>query len=296
MRPIARRLSLALALGVTAGSTLGGCSAPPLATRNGSCALVTQPTFSCAAAGSSPDGGATNPEALGLVGYACTGAARPDDHPSYREGVPLGMVCADRGTDDNGARAYCCSSAETSCAFNPVAICDDAPAGYRCHGSNRPEAFNAALTCGNGVRSGDLIDYCCSGTPSAPGCLQSDGIGCSPRLMGWTCQGQSMPKGEQLGPNKSRADYYYLLCPVATPAANPAYNNYCCFTPALVPEGGSCVQDAVVHGCQPGRFGFACYGRDTPEDDFPPMRCPEPGKRGVSAEGYPATLYCCDFQ
>ena len=46
----------------------------------------------------------------------------------------------------------------------------------------------------------------------------------------------------------------------------------------------------------PGRFGFACYGFDTPEQDYLPMHCPEPGFRGTSAEGYPATLYCCDFQ
>jgi hypothetical protein len=115
-------------------------------------------------------------------------------------------------------------------------------------------------------------------------------------LLGWTCRGDNLPKGEQLGANKSRADYYYLLCPTPTRATNPAFSNYCCFSPALVPIGASCVQDTSVPGCQPGRFGFACYGRDTPAQDYPPMHCPEPGFSGISAEGYAATLYCCDFE
>ena len=279
-----------------AGMGAVGCTTP-LPARAGSCAVATQPSFACAAK-ASPDGGEPpSAAALGLVAYSCTGGARPDDDPRSLDGVPEGIVCAESGaTSDAGARGYCCSSTPTSCAFNPAATCDDGSVGFRCLGSDRPEAFNAALGCGNGVRAGDTIDYCCSGTPAAPGCIQSDGVGCSPRLIGWTCAGANRPKAEDLGASKSRADYYYLLCPVATPAANPAYNNYCCYTPALVPEGGSCVQDPVVPGCAPGRFGFACYGRDTPEDDFLPMHCPEAGKSGRSAEGYPATLYCCDFQ
>jgi len=284
-----RMLGLALAL-----AAASGC-APPLPARPGSCEVASSPSFSCGAAVSASAPGSSTDD-LGLRAYACTGGARPDEAPRYQDGVPIGMVCAERGDAGGGARGYCCSHEATSCAYNPVAVCDDGTTGFRCRGANRPEAFNGALTCGNGVRTGDLIDYCCSGTPMAPGCIQSDGVGCSPRLIGWTCMGQSMPKAEQLGASKSRADYYYLLCPVATPAANPAYNNYCCYTPALVPEGGSCVQDTGVPDCQPGRFGFACYGRETPEDDYAPMRCPEAGKRGTSAEGYPATLYCCDFE
>jgi len=26
------------------------------------------------------------------------------------------------------------------------------------------------------------------------------------------------------------------------------------------------------------------------------MHCPDPGSPGIDAEGYAATLYCCDFQ
>ena len=114
--------------------------------------------------------------------------------------------------------------------------------------------------------------------------------------MGFSCMGDNLPKAEQLGANKSRADVYYLLCATPTPAPNPAFNNYCCLTPALIPIGGSCVQDTVVPGCQSGRFGFACYGRDTPQDDYLAMHCPDPGVPGKSAEGYPAKLYCCDFE
>jgi len=66
--------------------------------------------------------------------------------------------------------------------------------------------------------------------------------------------------------------------------------------PALIPPGATCVQDTVVPGCAAGRFGFACYGPDTPDQDYAPMSCPDPGVAGNSAEGYAATLYCCDFR
>lgn len=232
-----------------------------------------------------------------FASYSCTGNARPDDDPRYVEGVPQGIVCADDGArDDAGVQGYCCTTRATSCAYNPVADCDEPTYGYQCRGANRPESLNPALSCGNGVRQDDLINYCCSGTPQMPGCLQSDSVQCSSRLMGWTCLGDNLPRGEQLGANKSRSDFYHLLCPVPTPAANPAYNNYCCYAPAPVPAGGSCVQNNSVPGCQAGRFGFACYGPETPQDDYLPMHCDEPGFAGRSAEGYPATLYCCDFQ
>src|SRR5205814_2067048 len=104
-------------------------------------------------------------------------------------------------------------------------------------------------------------------------------------LVGYTCTGtarpdqaatylEGVPRAEQLGANKSRADDFYQLCPVATPAGNPLYSNYCCYPPAPLPEGASCLQDTHVPGCAPGRFGFACYGFDTPEQDYLPMRCP----------------------
>jgi hypothetical protein len=289
MESLCRYRSLALFVCSLLGVGAGGC-ASTRAAADGGCVVDRDAEVQC-------DGpGGASAETLGLVGYICSGSARPDDPPRYIDGVPRGRVCADRGELADGARGYCCTMETTSCAYNPVAICDEPSYGYRCRGANRPESLNAALSCGQGVAQNELIDYCCSGTPQPDGCQQSDSVTCSPRLLGWTCSGKNLPKGEQLGANKSRADYYYLLCPTATPAANAAFDNYCCYTPALVPSGGSCVQHTSVPGCQPGRFGFACYGPDTPADDYLPMHCPEPGFAGKSAEGYPATLYCCDFE
>lgn len=236
------------------------------------------------------DGGASP-----LVAYACAGGARPDEAPRYVDGVPEGFVCADATTGDGGAPTWCCTPAPTTCAFNPVASCGPGFYGFECRGANRPEALNPRLACGQGVRRDALIDYCCAGAAQTPGCVQSDSVMCSTRLMGWTCMGDSLPRGEELGANRSRADSYALLCPVPTPAANAAYSNYCCLPPAPTPAGASCVQDTKVPGCTPGRFGFACYGADTPPDDYPPMRCPEPPVAGVSAQGYAARLYCCDL-
>ena len=76
--------------------------------------------------------------------------------------------------------------------------------------------------------------------------------------------------------------------------ANDSLKNYCCYMPALPPIGGTCVAHINVPGCQNGRFGFACYGPDTPEENYLPMTCDAPFK-GLSNEGYPATLYCCDY-
>jgi len=293
-----RRYGLGFLLGASLSAlVVGACTSNPAPT-NGACVVEASAAQRCDV---TVDGGPTD---IGLVGYSCTGSARPDDSPKYIEDIPQGIVCADHGTpDDGGAQEFCCTSATTPCAYNPVAICDDPSTyGFQCQGATRPESFNPAINCGNGVYEGDLINYCCSGQPLVDGCIQSDsaqapdGGPCSARLLGWTCSGDSLPKAEELGVSKSRADLYYLLCPTPTPTANPAYNYYCCYTPALVPPGGSCVQDTAVPGCQPGRFGFACYGPETPHDDYQPMHCPDPGVPGRSAEGYPATLYCCDFQ
>jgi hypothetical protein len=281
---------------VLAGSVFAAalaCTSRDEAPLPGACAADLDPEPRCGA--SVADGGTA--ASLGLAAFTCTGGARPDEAPTYVEGVPRGLVCADRALPADGdARGFCCTTEATPCAFNPVALCDPGTFGFECRGADRPDALNPALQCGQGLRSGDLIDYCCAGMLPLDGCLQSDSVVCSPRLLGWTCRGQNLPRGEELGANRSRADTYRLLCPVPTPAPNPAYNDYCCFPPAVVPEGGSCVEDTAVPGCAPGRFGFACYGPERPEADYPPMRCPDPGVPGASAEGYPATLYCCDFQ
>ena len=53
--------------------------------------------------------------------------------------------------------------------------------------------------------------------------------------------------------------------------------------------------DLSVPNCDANRFGFACYGRDTPEDDYLVMAC-DPPAQGASADGYKANLYCCDLK
>ena len=114
-------------------------------------------------------------------------------------------------------------------------------------------------------------------------------------LQGFNCPAGILPKNEDLGANESRADYFRFLCPTALPTPSGKVFQYCCYMPAPPMDGSSCVQDTTVPGCAGGRFGFACYGFDTPHDDYPPMKCADKGSPGKSAEGYPATLFCCDF-
>ena len=254
------------------------------------------------------DGG-TGAPAGDVTGFTCSGTKRPDDDPSYINLVPQGTVCADRGSVD-GEAAYCCSTEISTCAYNASLPCGDGTYGFSCQGSFRPDVLNSTIFCSQGNRSDNfrklgLVDYCCSGTRRAQECQAKNGIAeCTVpasdgtgelALDGWVCNGDMHPKQEDLGSNESRANYIYSLC--ATPIASnqEGVNWWCCFTPGLIPIGASCYEHAHVPGCAPGRFGFACYGPDTPDQVFPPITCPDPGFAGVSAEGYPATLYCCDF-
>lgn len=235
-------------------------------------------------------------DTIHLTGYSCTGTARPDDNSTYIDGVPQGLVCADQAAGAADGKAdYCCTNFITQCSYNPVAICDPGTYGYQCLGANRPEAVNPAISCNQGVREDNLINYCCSGTERAANCTQSDAIGCAAGITGWICPTGTQPTAQDMGANKSRADLFYLLCPVPTVAANPKYETYCCYTASLVPQGGTCLQDRSAPNCAPGRFGIACYGTDTPEENFPRLSCPDPGVSGVSEQGYPATVYCCDY-
>jgi len=272
--------------------TGGGCSST-LPKSNGSCAVSV--SLDCGVSG--PDGGTDLP--AGLSGYSCTGTARPDDSATYYEGVPRGAVCSDRGSNADGSRNYCCTPPTTSCAYNPVSSCTDPnSAGYQCRGSSRPDTLNPDLLCGNGVEDGQYVDYCCSHSPAPLNqtCTALKGGDCSKQLTPFSCPGTQLPRAELFGSSESRADYYRPLCSVPQQAPNPNQHYYCCYMPALIPEGGSCVQDTTVPGCAAGRFGFACYGPENPHQDYLPMQCPDPGVKGKSAEGYDATLYCCDFQ
>jgi hypothetical protein len=236
----------------------------------------------------------------GLVGYSCTDSARPDENPDYVDGVPSGMICTDEGAvAGSGAEAFCCAPS-TPCAYDPVPWGCSAPAyAYQCRGSDRPEAFDPSLFCGEGLREGSLIDYCCS--PSAPtaGCSQISGKACPKSLTGWTCHDQTVPSEVELGENQSRADFNVLVCStptVVTDTTGTDTYQYCCFTPTSLPKGGSCLGDTVVPGCPVDSFGFACTGVDTPEQDYPGIYCSGGGTAGANPQGYAATLYCCQYQ
>lgn len=280
---------------------LTACPANETTSLQGTCTVDDSITATCNTA---PDGGA--PVALGLVGYTCSGTGlRPDLVQSqYNQGVPQGIICADTtptpdGGVPSGPQNYCCTSAPTTCAFNPVAVCPQGTYDYQCQDINRPESYNPQIQCGQGVRGTEYVDYCCSGTGLSKGCMEDDTLGCPAGLVGWDCNAKIpglVPKGQDLLDNKSRADQYYLVCDVPKLSLSGKVNDFCCYPPAAVPPGGACVEDINVAGCAPGRFGFACYGPETPSDDFPPMNCPNPGVAGTSTQGYPATLYCCDFE
>jgi len=280
------------------GGLLGSCTTNS-ALQTSLCSQDPSIEANCNALG--VDGG-PNGQALGLTGYQCSGSQRPDQNATFVQGIPSGLVCANRSAGVDGGTsgtsgAYCCTSQTTTCAYNPIAICDPGTYGYECQGANRPESFNPAITCGQGVPDPGqgLIDYCCSGVGLPTGCTELDTAICPGSTVGWGCSAASgvLPKGQDLAESKSRADEYYLLC--AVPTLIGPNNIFCCYPPAQVPPGGTCVQDTTVPGCASTRFGFACYGDDRPDQDFPPMRCRDPGVPGTSYQGYPATVYCCDF-
>jgi hypothetical protein len=298
-RKMMRGGSLALAglLGAVAGLT--GCTTTPAS--NGTCTLNAALTCDTVLAGDADAGLSNVAEELKLVGYSCTGTARPDDDAKFVQGVPYGQVCADKGTAADGTFGYCCTKKDnpTTCAYNPIAICPEGY-GYQCRGSDRPEAYNPGITCGNGVREDDLINFCCHSQPRPIGCTEARGAAtCASGLTGWVCPQGNRPRGEDFGANESRADYYYFVCGVPTLAPNGRDNIYCCFTPSPVLPGGSCVYNpgimSTISTCTPGHFGFACYGRDTPDQDYLPIHCPDAPVQGTSDEGYAASLYCCDF-
>lgn len=268
----------------------GACWPDPLPL-DGACRIVPEETVDCRAKGYGDELQSAN-----LVGYACSGSLRPDHGATVSEGVPIGLLCADKGPiSDTGEEAYCCTNDTVTCAFDPAGECEPGDAAYQCWGNNRPESLNPTLLCSNGTSERGLYHYCCTGQPKPPACVESSAVGCGERLLGFRCEGDTLPRGENYGANRSRADSYYPVCSVAQVAPNERFKTYCCYMTLPEPQGGTCHRQPSVPGCEPGRFGFACYGPDTPEDNYPPIDCPDPGFSGRSAEGYEATLYCCDF-
>ena len=260
------------------------CTTPAEDAPPGACATTAAPNPPCAA---------------GLVGYSCSGSSRPDEDPQSIDGVPSGLICTDEGPAPGTANeAYCCTSAPTPCAYDPVSGCAAPTYGYQCRGADRPEAFDSALFCGEGLVEGDLIVYCCGASKPTPSCSQVSGHACPTTLTGWTCHDTSLPSEAELGDNQSRADFNLLVCSIPTIVTGSGGTTwgYCCFTPTSLPAGGSCLEDTTVAGCPPDSFGFACTGVDTPAEDFAGLTCAGTGTSGTSPQGYPATLYCCDYQ
>jgi hypothetical protein len=229
-----------------------------------------------------------------LVGYLCNGSVRPDDSATMIEGIPKGRICSDRGLiGQAGLRGYCCTANETQCAYNPQADCLSPRNGFECYGSMRPEMYNASIYCDQAVRSDSLVNYCCADVRVPWGCRTSNG--CGKDLSSWNCDPDIVPRSQELLVSKSRADTYLMTCSIPKANSDNTFN-YCCYVPSVIPDGGTCLQDTKVPGCAAGKFGFACTGPENPELDFPIMSCPNPGIPGTSAEGYSATLYCCDFK
>ena len=281
------RLATAVAVPLLA---FGACFPEP-AEMDGSCEIVQNSVLDCRVEGYE-EGVLVR---AGLVAYKCTGSARPDLERHFDDGVPSGLLCADKPSLPTGERTYCCTEDVVTCAYDPSMECEAGHTGYECYGNNRPESLNPSLQCSNGTSERDLYHYCCTGQPKLSPCTEDTNVECPNTLLGFRCTGDTRPKGEDYGANRSRADYFYPLCSAAPPLPNPSLHGYCCYMPLRIPVGGTCVQHPSVPGCGPGRFGFSCYGPDGPEDNYPPMQCPDPGFPGISIEGYAATLYCCDF-
>jgi hypothetical protein len=260
-----------------------------LPTQDGSCVVTA--AVDCTATASAT----TGPQDVGLVGYTCTGTARPDQNARYEEGIPRGTVCADRGPDAAGQQTYCCSAEITSCAYDPAQYCLNGTFGYQCRGASRPDVFNAKLNCSQGVPDDPYIEYCCTGQTPPPECTQKTGK-CSAEYTGFNCPAGTEPLGSDLKSSESHADNYRFLCQTPKLSPDGKTNDFCCYMAAPVPEGSSCLGDTQVPNCATGRFGFSCTGVDTPDQSYLPMNCPDKGVPGISAEGYAATLYCCDHK
>jgi len=286
------------ALLLAGSGTFGGCTTK-LEPRDGACSVVSSALLDCSvdAADTGIDHIANAPD---LVAYGCSGTVRPDDSAIMNEGIPQGRICTDRGPIGDGTqRGYCCTGATTTCAYDPTDDCPKDPVtgkkirdGFECYGPLRPEMYNASIYCDQAVFTGELYNYCCADTRLIWGCTPSNG--CSKDLAAWNCQGDILPRSQELLVSKSRADTYYMTCSTPTPKGDGT-KNYCCYTPSIIPIGGTCIEDTNVPGCAAGRFGFACTGPDLPTESYLPMTCPEPGFPGTSMQGYQATLYCCDF-
>lgn len=244
-----------------------------------------------------------------FVGYSCSGADRPDELVDTTKVVDS-VLC--NPTDPvNGRSAFCCTSIKTTCVSDARTVCTDGASGYSCMGTNRPDAFDPSLVCGQGIHAYGLISYCCGiggnadAGPVTGQCIRNTSVPC-PDLsatLGFTCTRPGLPTETDLGMNQSRSEVP-LICSLSFPdVVTPTANDFCCYTPTAAPPNYTCLQDQLsgqsVPGCstQPGvSFGFACTGQqDTPAQDYPRMKCDSPSVPGVNQQGVSSSLYCCAY-
>ena len=151
------------------------------------------------------------------------------------------------------------------------------------------------------MRGTEYVDYCCSGTGLPAGCGEHDGLaGCVPGLVGWQCPitgtQHTLPKGQDLMSNKSRADQYYLLCSIPQVAPSGKVDTFCCYPPAAGPPRRLVRRGRLRLQLQPAHpVRLRLHRPRHAGGRLPANRLSEPGHAGTSMEGYPATLYCCNF-
>src|SRR5438477_2681050 len=102
-----------------AACALAGCKVEQPAS-HGECTMNAALSCDTAILAGNPDAGVS----LGLVGYSCTGSARPDEGAKYVAGIPYGMICSDESLNADGSTNYCCTppDAPVSCALDPTSI------------------------------------------------------------------------------------------------------------------------------------------------------------------------------
>ncbi len=167
------------------------------------------------------------------------------------------------------------NSPTSTCAPDSSVVCTDGSVGYSCPGADTPDETDSSLTCGAGVESGGLTDYCCIDVSFASSTCAADSSvqGCSGSSFGFSCTGTDTPDQTDSS----------LTCSTATPGNN-GESLYCCigFT------SSTCSADSSVQGCTGSSFGFSCTGTDTPDQADSSLTC-STATAGDNGE----SLYCC---
>src|SRR5260221_6524846 len=179
----------------------------------------------------------------GFDGFDCP-SGRPDENAVFGKGSIQGIVCTDLGqVRGDGTTSYCCTSATTTCGYDPSAGCPSPSHGYACMAPDRPETFDPTLYCGTGAKINGQTVFCCGATSTAP-CNRNSSVQCVPGNVGFECNGTDIPNQSEQGTNQSRSDAT-LICDIPAPMGNGLLG-YCCYTPSPTPIGSTCLQDQAV--------------------------------------------------